>query len=78
MNKLKLYDLRQENCGYNPERAIDHGKVTAFKDGTMLLADSDGHISVFYKTECKDEIEYIEKYPRMVGLVYRRAFFVLD
>lgn len=74
--KLKLIQLRQENCGYNPEKASDIGKVTDL--GSSLFISHEDHTMVFVKTECKDEISFIENYAGQYGVVYKNNFYVQD
>ena len=78
MNKLKLYELRQLNCGYNPEKAEDIGKVDEVDNFTLYITDEEtNHTMVFYKeTTINNQIEFIENYPKTFGVVYKGSFYL--
>lgn len=63
--KQKLIQLRQENCGYNVEKAEDQGTVDQVDNFTLFITDEEtNHVMVFYKEETiKNEIDFIEQYP---------------
>lgn len=73
MDKLKLIQLRQENCGYNLENADDIGKVDQVDNFTLYITDFSGdHTTVFYK----DEIDFIETYPKTYGIIYKGEIYL--
>lgn len=76
MNKQKLIKLRQENCGYNPENAEDLGEVDQVDNFTLFIT-YENHTMVFYKTKCKNELEYLEKFSGIYGVVYNKEFYTL-
>lgn len=79
MNKQKLMELRKENCGFNPEKAEDFYKVDPVdsKNNNILCVDrNDNHISEWFVTEAKNEIDFIESYPLRYGLVYQNKFYI--
>lgn len=78
--KLKLIQLRQENCGYNPEKAEDIGKVDEVDNFTLFITDPESeHTMVFYKEETiKNEIEFIENYPKKYGVIYNGNYYLQE
>jgi hypothetical protein len=74
--KLKLIQLRQENCGYNPEKASDIGSVTDL--GSSLFITHEDHTMVFTLTECKDQLNFIENYAGHYGVIHNNRFYIQD
>lgn len=77
--KLQLIELRQNNCGYNPEKAMDFYKVSSIdsKALNILCTDrNDNHVSEWFQVPVSNEIEFIQKYPETYGLVYKNKFYI--
>jgi hypothetical protein len=78
MDKLKLIALRQENCGYNPEKAIDVYDEVVQVDDFTLQCTYEEHTQIYTKVNVKNEIEFIEQYPNTVGVVFLNDFYIQD
>lgn len=73
-----LQILRKQNNGYNPEplENFDHLKVERESNGLLLLKNVDTNESeAWTKTSCSCEEEFIERWPRVFGIVYRGRFY---
>lgn len=77
--QVVVSDLKFENCGYNPER-VDEDLFIVQKDGNcLLLKDKEsGLVTRYILTDCDSEIDYILKYPKTVGITYKRHYYFQD
>lgn len=75
--KLELIELRQENCGYNPEKAEDIGIITDLTN-ELLITTEDNHTFYFTKTDCSNEIDFIKNFPKQYGVVFNNKFYIQD
>lgn len=75
-----LIELRQENCGYNPEPAENFGEVDEVDNFTLYITDLESnHVTVFYKEETiKNELEFIKEYPKRVGVIFKGNFYLQE
>lgn len=71
--------LLDENMGYNPEPVSDFEAVHFNNDKTVLMIVQDNDtlgISTYYVTDCKNQLEFIKRFPRRFGVTYNNKFWV--
>ena len=74
--KLVPEELLEENSGYNPENAEDHGAVELSDDGGSIAVEYEDNIRYYSLVGAVDCLDYINHYPQQFGLFYRGKFYV--
>lgn len=64
---MKLVDLLDENCGYNPEDVQGDYELV----GSTLYVDDRAHVLMPYNTT----LEYIVNEPKRMGLILNGRFY---
>lgn len=71
--------LLKENFGYNPEPVVNFSGVHFNADKTVLMIVEDNDnlgVANYYVTDCKNQVEFIKRFPRRFGVMYNNKFWV--
>jgi hypothetical protein len=68
---LTTEQMLEQNAGYNPEKATDHGDYVLIEQGKVLLVNDRRYL----RTDADTIADYIQTFPKRFGLILAGRFF---